>query len=198
VKAEDSYPAYGAVSAAGVKDCQKKCDGLIKGKVMGDYDDERPDWRELDRRRDRSSQYGRQEKDYKKELPKDRWNVARRKEALDKLFMGEKGTIEHDKLFNKIHKSYGSASFSANVRTYIQKYGSPDDISTLLLILDTKEKDVIFGALDKIGEIFQSLSSRQREDTRRKLSILRLTDRSAEVREKADEVLQTLKNGQQV
>ena len=161
---------------------------------MSDYDDEKPDWRELDRRRDRSRQYGRQEKEVKKELPKDRWNVARRKEALDRLFMGEKGTVEHDKLFNKIHKSYGSASFLANVKKYIEKYGTPDDISTLLLILDTKEQDIIFRSFDKIGEIFKSLSTRQKEDAKRKLSLLRMTDRSSEVREKAEEVLQTIEN----
>jgi hypothetical protein len=161
---------------------------------MSDYDDEKPDWRELDRRRDKSRQYGRQEKEVKKELPKDRWNVARRKEALDRLFMGEKGTVEHDKLFNKIHKSYGSASFLANVKKYIEKYGTPDDISTLLLILDTKEQDIIFRSLDKIGEIFKSLSARQKEDAKRKLSLLRLTDRSSEVREKAEEVSQTIEN----
>ena len=165
--------------------------------AMSDYDDEKPDWREVDRRKDKSRQYGRQEKDYKKELPKDRWNVARRKEALDRLFMGEKGTAEHDKIFNKIHKSYGTASFLTNVKKYIEKYGTPDDISTLLLVLDTKEKDVIFGALDKIGKVFQGLSSRQKEDARRKLSILSLTDRSAEVREKAGEVLQALENNQE-
>jgi hypothetical protein len=163
---------------------------------MSDYDDEKPDWRELDRRKDRSRQYGRQENEYKKELPKDRWNVARRKEALDKLFMGEKGTIEHDKLFNKMHKSYGSASFLPNVKQYVEKYGTPDDISTLLLILDTKDQSVIFRSLDRIGEIFKSLSPRQKEDARRKLSILRLTDRSTEIREKADQVWQTLENSQ--
>jgi hypothetical protein len=164
---------------------------------MGDYDDEKPDWRELDRRRDKSRQYGRQDKEAKKELPKDRWNVARRKEALDRLFMGEKGTVEHDKMFNKIHKSYGTASFLANVKKYIEKYGTPDDISTLLLVLDTKEHDVIFGALDKIEKVFQGLSPRQKEDVRRKLSILKLTDKSAKVREKADEVLRALENNQQ-
>lgn len=163
---------------------------------MGDYDDEKPDWRELDRRRDKSRQYGRQEKDHKKELPKDRWNVARRKEAMDRLFMGEKGTVEHDKLFNKIHKSYGTASFLVNIRNYIEKYGPPDDISTLLLILDTKEKDIIFGALGKIEEVFQKLTSRQKEDAKRKLSILKLTDKSVEIREKADGVLQTLEDNQ--
>jgi len=164
---------------------------------MSDYDDEQPDWREIDRRKDKSRQYGRQEKEYKKDLPKDRWNIARRKEALDRLFMGEKGTVEHDKIYNKIHKSYGTPAFLANVRKYIEKYGPPDDISTLLLVLDTKEKDVVFGALDKIGEVFRSLSPRQKEDAKRKLSILRLTDRSVEVRDKADEIFQALDENRQ-
>jgi hypothetical protein len=159
---------------------------------MVDYDDERPDWREIDRRKDSSRQYGRQEAAYKKETPKDRWNVARRKEALDKLFMGEKGTIEHEKLFNKIHKSYGSGSFLANVRKYIEKYGIPDDASTLLLILDTKEKEIVFKTFDKITNIYKELASRQKEDIRRKLSILKMTDKSAEVREKAEDILQTI------
>ena len=160
---------------------------------MSDYDDEKPDWRELDRRKDRSRQYGRQENEYKKETPKDRWNIARRKEALDKLFMGEKGTIEHEKLFNKIHKSYGAASFLVNVKKYIEKYGVPDDISTLLLILDTKEQDIIFKTFDKITDIYNGLTLRQKEDVRRKLSILKMTDRSAEVRVKAEDILQALR-----
>jgi hypothetical protein len=159
---------------------------------MSDYEDEKPDWREIDRRKDSSRQYGRQEVAYKKDTPKDRWNVARRKEALDKLFMGEKGTIEHEKLFNKIHKSYGSGSFLANLKKYIEKYGMPDDAPTLILILDTKEQEIVFKAFDKIKTIYNGLSPRQKEDIRRKLSIMKLTDRSAEVREKAEDILQML------
>ncbi len=162
---------------------------------MADYD-EKPDWREIDRRKDKSRQYGRQEKEYKKELPKDRWNVARRKEALDRLFMGEKGTVEHDKLFNKIHKSYGSGSFVTNVRRYIEKFGLPNDMSTLLLILDTKEEDIICQTFDKVKDVFKSLSVRQREDARRKASIVKLTDRSVKVREKAEELLQAMNENQ--
>jgi hypothetical protein len=159
---------------------------------MSDYDDEKPDWREIDRRKDSSRQYGRQEAPNKKETPKDRWNIARRKEALDKLFMGEKGTLEHEKLFNKIHKSYGSGSFLVNVKKYIEKYGIPDDISTLLLILDTKERDIVFKTFDKIKTIYNGLSPRQKEDVRRKLSILKMTDKSAEVRGKAEDILQSI------
>ncbi|MCX5806443.1 MAG: hypothetical protein NT010_10315 [Proteobacteria bacterium] len=159
---------------------------------MSDYEDEKPDWREIDRRKDSSRQYGRQEVAYKKDIPKDRWNVARRKEALDRLFMGEKGTIEHEKLFNKIHKSYGSGSFLVNLKKYIEKYDMPDDAPTLILILDTKEQDIVFKAFDKIKTIYSGLSPRQKEDIRRKLSIMKLTDRSAEVREKAEDILQML------
>ncbi len=158
---------------------------------MSDYGDERPDWREIDRRKDSSRQYGRQESDgCKKETLKDRWNTARRKEALDNLFMGEKGTIEHKKLFNKIHKAYGSASFLANVKKYIEKYGIPTDLSTLMLILDSREEQIVLSTIDKIRTIYSELSPRQKDDVRRKLSIMKLTDKSIEIRIKAEDILQ--------
>ncbi|OPX94209.1 MAG: hypothetical protein A4E62_01596 [Syntrophorhabdus sp. PtaU1.Bin002] len=160
---------------------------------MGDYDDEKPDWRELDRRKDKSRFYGRTEKGEQKERPKDRWQEGRVKQALDKLFMGKKGTIEHEKLYNKIHNSYGSERFVPTVRKYMEKYGLPDDASALLLILDTKEQDIVCGGIDKLKEIYKDLSKRQQEDVRRKLSILAMADRSVDVRNRAGEVLEAIK-----
>ncbi len=160
---------------------------------MGDYNDEKPDWRELDRRRDRSKFYGRTEKGEQKERPKDRWQAGRVKQALDKLFMGKKGTVEHEKLYNKVHNSYGSDRFVPTVRKYIEKYGLPDDASALLLILDTKEQNIICDGIDKLHEIFKDLSRRQQEDVRRKLSILAMTDKSADVRNRAGDVLEAIK-----
>ncbi|OPY82614.1 MAG: hypothetical protein A4E65_00780 [Syntrophorhabdus sp. PtaU1.Bin153] len=160
---------------------------------MSEYDDEKPDWRELDRRRDRSKFYGRTEKGEQKERPKDRWQAGRVKQALDKLFMGKKGTVEHEKLYNKIHNSYGSDRFVPTVRKYIEKYGLPDDASALLLILDTKEQDIICDGIDKLHEVYKDLSRRQQEDVRRKLSILAMTDKSADVRNRAGDVLEAIK-----
>ena len=165
---------------------------------MGDYDDDRPDWRELDRRRDKSKLYGRiEEKGQKKERPKDRWQAGRTKEALDRLFMGEKGTVEHDKMYNKIHSTYGSNRFVPAVRKYMEKYGVPDDSSALLLILDTKEQDIICEGVGKLQGIYGSLSKRQQEDVRRKLSILAMTDKSKDVRNKAEEALEAMKSDKQ-
>jgi hypothetical protein len=162
---------------------------------MADYDDERPDWRELDRRKDRSGFYGRQEKSQKgakKEGPKDRWQSGRVKDALNRLFLGDKGTPEHDKLFNKLHSSYGSTSFLKHVNAYLTKYGLPDDAPTLLLILDTKDEGIVTGAIEKLEERYNAFQTRPKEDVKRKLSILAMADKSKEVRKKATEVLEKL------
>jgi len=159
---------------------------------MGDYDDERPDWREIDRKKDRSRYIGRGEKRQKKEGHKDRWQEGRVKEALDRLFMGKKGTVEHDKLYRKVHDSYGSERFLVNVKKYIENYGLPDDASTLILILDTKEQGIIIQTIEKLKEIYPALSDRQKEDVKRKLSIIAITDRSREVKSKAEEVMREI------
>jgi len=58
---------------------------------MGEYDDERPDWREIDRQRDRSKIFGKQEKGGpSKDKPKDRYKTGKWEKALDKLFMGKR------------------------------------------------------------------------------------------------------------
>ncbi len=162
---------------------------------MGDYDDdERPSWREIDKRRDRSSHVRQEKKEGKGARPgADRYEQGRYKQALDKLFQGKKGTLEHEKLYNKIHKSYGLSTFLPTVQKYMAAYGPPTDISTLLLILDTKDAEIMLMTIDKLKELSASGSSREKEDIRRKLSIIAMTDRSSDVKERAQEVLDELR-----
>ncbi|HOV90973.1 MAG TPA: hypothetical protein PKW07_09720 [Syntrophorhabdaceae bacterium] len=160
---------------------------------MSDYDD-RPNWREIDRKKDRSRHYGRsEEKDKTWQRPDaNRWEMGRRKEAIERLFKGEKGTLEHDRLFNNIHKSYGKGTFISHIKAYVEKYGMPDDVSTLLLILDSDSIEYILDAINKIKDIFHKLTSRQKDDVKRKLSILKMTHKSSQVKEKAEEALRGL------
>jgi hypothetical protein len=159
-----------------------------------EYDnDERPSWRDIDKKREKSS-HVKQEKQEKNRPGEDRWNTGRYKKALDKLFLGEKGTIEHGKLHNKIHRSYGSPAFTEAAKEYIEKYGPPDDISTLLLMVDAKNVDAVITTIGKIQTAFSDASPREKEDIRRKLSILALTDKSIDIREQAAEVVEDLKS----
>lgn len=162
---------------------------------MGNYDDdERPDWRELDRRRDRSTFYGRQEKGAgkKKEAPKDRWQQGRVKDALDRLFKGDKGTPEHDKLYARLHNAYGSEAFLKQAEKYMAKFGLPDDVATLILFIDIKDVNICTATLDKLREIYSTLPPRQQEDVKRKISIAVMGHRIKEVRVRASEIMEEL------
>ena len=160
---------------------------------MDDYDDERPSWREIDKRRDGSS-HVRRKAGKKTEGGGDRWNEGRRKEALERLFKGDKGTLEHEKFYNKIHKTYGTSTFLPTVQKYVEKFGPPDDASTLLLVLDAKDVKIVMLAMEKLLQIYGGVSTREKEDIRRKLSIVALTDRSVEIKERAAEIGEDLKS----
>jgi hypothetical protein len=158
-----------------------------------DNDDERPSWREIDKKRDRSAHVDHKEKGTAERPGAGRWDTGRQKQALEKLLKGDKGTIEHDKLHNRIHKSYGMSTFLTAVKNYIETYGPPDDMSTLLLLLDSKDESIMELTMIKLKTIYGGLSVREKEDVRRKLSILALTDRSIDIRETASEILEDLK-----
>lgn len=161
---------------------------------MGDDDDERPSWREIDKRRDRSSHVREEKQQRDGRVADNRWNTGRHKQALERLFKGDKGTQEHEKLYNKIHKTYGASTFVPTVQKYVGKFGPPDDTSTLLLVLDTKDIEIMMLAMEKLLHIYNGVSVREKEDIRRKLSILALTDKSADVRERASEIGADLKS----
>ncbi len=156
-------------------------------------DDERPSWRDIDKKRDRSSHVSGEKQEHK-EPAADRWNTGRHKKALEKLFMGDKGTLEHEKLYKKVHKSYGAPAFPKAVREYVEKYGPPDDVSTLLIGLDTRDVPLMLLMMEKLEQVYTKVSNREKEDIRRKLSILSLTDKSPEIKEKAAEISDQIKS----
>jgi hypothetical protein len=156
-------------------------------------DDERPSWRDIDKKRERSSHVS-GEKQERKEPAADRWNAGRHKKALEKLFMGKKGTLEHEKLYKKLHKSYGAPTFREAVRKYVETYGPPDDVSTLLISLDTRDVPLMLLIMEKLEQVYTKVSNREKEDIRRKLSILALADRSPEIKERASEISDRIKS----
>jgi hypothetical protein len=115
-------------------------------------------------------------------------DLGKVKEAIDRIFKGKKGTIEHDKFFKRLHQSYGSGTFLKHVTAYVEKYGLPDDAPTLLLVFDAKDQAISLDAIGKLQEIYPTLSQQHKDDVLRKLSIVAMTDKSKEVRLKAEEI----------
>ncbi len=164
---------------------------------MSDYDDDRPNWREIDRKREKSRFYGRQEKpdkdgDRTQEGPKNRWQAGRVEEAIERIFLGKKGTLDHDKTFRKLHQSYGSSTFAKKAASYVQEYGLPDDVPTLLMFLDSKDEAITLNAIDELSRIYGTLQQRQKDDIKSRFSIVAMTDRSKKVRSKIEAVMEEL------
>ena len=66
----------------------------------------------------------------------------------------------------------------------MEKYGPPDDVSTLLIGLDTRDVPLMLLMMEKLEQVYTKVSNREKEDIRRKLSILSLTDRLPEIKGK--------------
>jgi hypothetical protein len=111
---------------------------------------------------------------------------------MDKLFQGEKGGKEHKTALNAIHNHYGTSRFAASVRRYLKKYGIPDDWSTLMLLLDYKDDEVIAQVIEALKAFAPDRSPVEREGFKNKLEILSITASSSQIISLVESVLKEL------
>jgi hypothetical protein len=131
---------------------------------------DKPSWREIDRRRDRSRHASRDDRSTKEKYLKE----------VDKFFTGKKGGKEHKTALDAIHRSYGTSKFASSVQKYLQKYGIPDDWSTLMLLLDYKDDDVLAQVIETMRTLVPERSTMERHGFKDKLEILSLTASSSQ------------------
>ena len=153
---------------------------------------EKPSWRDIDRRRDRSRHVSRDETSRKeKSLQSGRAKQQYLKE-VDKFFQGVKSGKEHKTALDAIHRHYGTGKFASAVKTYLKKYGIPDDWSTLMLLLDYKDDEVLVQAIEALREIAPDRSLLERQGFKNKLEILTFTTSSSQIISLAEKVSQEL------
>jgi hypothetical protein len=153
---------------------------------------EKPSWREIDRRRDRSRHVRRDESARKEKALRSAWTKERYLKEVDKLFQGEKGSKAHKAALNAIHRTYGTQKFSDAVKKYLDKYGIPDDWSTLMLMLDYKDEEVVVEVLEAMHAYSRERSPRERQGFKDKLEILSFTSSHSQVVSLAERVLKEL------
>lgn len=153
---------------------------------------EKPNWREIDRQRDRSRHVSSEPSSRQEKSLRSTWAKEQYLKEMDKLFQGEKGGKEHKAALNAIHNHYGTSKFSASVRKYLKKYGIPDDWSTLMLLLDYKDVEVLVQVIAALKKVAAERSPVEKEGFKNKLEILTITASSSQVISLAEEVLKEL------
>ena len=158
---------------------------------MGNYRDddfrEKPSWRELDRRKDRSRHVG------QGDLPAGQSSRWVRKQILreaERLFQGnrsKKVDPEQEKVRNEIHRCFGTKKFDPSVRKYLKQYGLPDDWSTLMLLLDCKDPGTVIEAIRSLKDLYPQQGLEEQQGFRSKLNIISMTTKDDELRFRAEE-----------
>jgi len=158
-----------------------------------DSDDrEKPSWREIDRKRDRSRHVSRDQSGRKEKSLRSSWAKERYLKEVEKLFQGEKGSKEHKAALDAIHRTYGTKKFSGSVKKYLEKYGIPDDWSTLMLLLDYKDEEVLAEVIETMHAKAKERSLTERQGFKDKLEILSFTSSHTHIVSLAEGVLREL------
>lgn len=153
---------------------------------------EKPSWREIDRKRDRSRHVSRDEHSSKEKSLRSTWAKEQYLKEVDKFFQGEKGGKEHKAALNAIHRNYGTKKFASSVKKYLKKYGIPDDWSTLMLLLDFKDEEVLVQVIEAMKTLASERSTVERHGFKDKLEILSFTASSSQIISLAESVLKEL------
>lgn len=162
---------------------------------MNSYDEdekERPSWRDIDRKKDRSKHVAEDHPAFRPKSAKAQWAQKQYLKEVENLFKGKKATKEHAIAHEAIHNYAGTSKFNVAVKKYIEEYDLPDDWSTLFLLLDYKDLSVVKRVIATLKEKAQEETLNLKEGLKSKLRIIAMTTTDSELKEIAEEAVERL------
>ncbi|OGP63538.1 MAG: hypothetical protein A2170_13390 [Deltaproteobacteria bacterium RBG_13_53_10] len=155
-------------------------------------DREKLSWREIDRRRDRSPHAPKEEPPEREHSRRSQWLKKRYRKEVDKLFMGKKGTKKHQKALEEMERFHGSDQFDAAAKAYLDQYGLPEEWNTLSLLLDYSDPATVLEVLRAMKDRYEKRNPVEKQGFRARVDILAMTSRDRDLRDLAEEMLETL------
>ncbi len=162
---------------------------------MNSYDNderEKPSWRDLDRKKDRSKHLSQDRPAFRPKSAKAQWAQKQYLKEVENLFKGKKASKEHAAAHEAIHQTSGTKKFNTAVKKYITEYDLPDDWSTLFLLLDYKDLEIVKRVMLVLKGMAQEQPLNLKEGLKSKLHIIAMTSADSEVRDLAEETLREL------
>lgn len=156
---------------------------------MSDRDRDKASFSELDkRRRDKASSGGRRRGHSKQS----RWASAAYKRKVDEQLFGRKGDAARSRMQERLRSSQGSPTFLRTYREYVRDYGMPQDLSTLMLLLDLDDERESLKVMDAIQAAVGSVTPDEKNLLRGRLRNLEMSTQSDALADAAVELLARL------
>lgn len=152
---------------------------------------ERPSWREIDRRKDRSRHVTPEPRRRGRKTQAERARLQALKEA-EALFAGKRGRPEYQKALRSLEAQRGTPKFQATAKKFLAEYGLPEDWSTLMLLLDYQEPAMVVEILSILRDQVKSRSGIEQQGFKGKLRTLALTASNRELKQAAEAMLTEL------
>jgi hypothetical protein len=153
-----------------------------------DDERERPSWREIDQRRDRSGGQRpvKEPRVAKKQAEKLRLQALAQAEAL---FKGKRSRPEYQTALRKLEERHGSKQFAVYVKKFLEEYGLPEEWGALTRLLDYPDPAVLQEVLRAMAAQAGARSRVEQQGFKGRLQVLALTSPYPEVRRCVEELL---------
>ena len=121
-----------------------------------------------------------------------RWGSERYKKKVDERLFGKKGDAAKTRLQERLRSAQGSENFLKTYREYVRGFGMPDDIPTLLMLLDIDDEKEGLKVLEALGTNVADAPIEQRKLVRGRLRNLEMSTSSDAMADAATELLERL------
>ena len=120
-------------------------------------DRDRPSWREIDRRKDRSKHVS-QDRTGAKPHEKTDWGKQRYKKAVDEFLFSDtpQETPQAKKARESLHKKYNTPEFEEAVKKFLDKHGIPQHWETLSMMIECKAPEIVIPSIEMMAAMAPS------------------------------------------
>lgn len=160
-----------------------------------DDDREKPSWREIDKRREKSSHRASSKSDRQDnagELLRSEFRKKQYMKQADKIFGGKKAQPELEKAKKDLLDSAGKRTFQAKAAAFFAEHQDTEDWEVILALLEVTDPDLLEKVADHLVELFPQKSPAEQKTAVSTLRILAMTAKDINLIEIAKETLNRL------
>ncbi|MFH1728217.1 MAG: hypothetical protein ABIA04_07355 [Pseudomonadota bacterium] len=150
---------------------------------------DRPSWKEIDQKKDgRSDSSSGDAQKSKKQMHRNKIAKKEYLKDLDNMFKGDKGTLDHYELLQKLKTQQTGQVFKTNIDKYLDLYGMPEDFEVLGAMLELSDLKLVKEAIFLIVHYSEDIPNNLKDLLKMKVDLLKMTSTDKELIKLLDQV----------